>query len=85
MPTETPKTVQLTDGTVVSLSEYKKSIAIKILPAGFILGGIVGFASKDWNLKGSWKFALGTAVLGTFAAAIVLSWKYNKIDDSYTK
>ncbi len=66
----------------MDIQEYKKRLAIKMLPAGFILGGVIGFAYKDWNIKNSWKFALGAAALGTIAATIILSYKFKKIDES---
>ncbi len=66
----------------MEIRQYKKQLVIKMLPMGFILGGAIGFAYKDWNIKSSWKFALATAALGTIAATIILSYKYNKIDES---
>ncbi len=80
MATETPQTFRSSDGKVISLQEYKKALAIKVLPIGFILGGVVGLALKDWNIKESWKFALGASILGTGVAMVFLHQAYNRIE-----
>lgn len=81
---EAPKTVQIENGEMMPLFEYKKRLAIKIVPTGIILGAISATAFNSFE-KGSWKYALMGMAIGGLLATFVLTNKFDKIDESYNK
>lgn len=71
-------TVRVGDKTL-TFREYKLKEIKRVIPIGFVLGAVIGYAFAQSNKRSKLKYSLLSAAAGVIVSAISLQSKFNKI------